>query len=255
MFKFLFIAAAGLVMITNGFAANRIFDKAPREIFSDERVAAFVTAVGDGDYTVAEKLISAGADVNVIGDDGVSPLLWIMLSTLDVHKIEYTLKKGASPNYRNAPREVSAMYFAAGGDRPDILELLLKSKGDPNLIGPRDESLLMIAMGQFREKNIELLLKYGADINRADRHKHTVASDAAAYGRFDFVAHFLDLGLSYDLQGLGKTVEMRKVPPNSEQQRWKDKVIEMLAARGVKFPAFIPCYPPDDPRRKDEHCK
>jgi ankyrin repeat protein len=255
MRKLLLIAIGGLLMITNGFAASRLGDRTIRETFADERIASFVTAVSDGDYTIADKLIKAGADINAVGAEGISPLLWIMITTLDVRKIDFLLKEGANPNYRDAKNHASAMFFAAGGERPDILELLLKNKGDPNLLGPRDENLLMIAMGQFREKNIELLLKYGADINRADRHKKTVGNDAAAYGRFDLVAHFLDLGLSYDLQGLGRTVEISKVPSNSEQQRWKDKVIDMLKARGVKFPAYIPCYPPDDPRRNDEACK
>lgn len=238
--NFLLVAIVGLCMNAEGVAAGRGGDKAISEMFAEDRVASFISAVTNGDYAGADKLVKEGININAVGVDGVSPLIWIMGTTLDIRKIEYMLKNGADPNYRDHKRQVSAMYFAAGGDRPDILELLLKNKGNPNLFGPSGKTLMMIAVGQFRDKNIELLLKYGADISINDNHKNTVANYAAALGRFDLVAHFLDLGLNYNLQGLGRTVEIRQVSQDSEQQRWKDKVIDMLKARGVKFPAFTP---------------
>lgn len=211
-----------------------------RDTFADERVASLVIAVSSGDYGEADKALKSGADVNAVGVEGLTPLLWIMGTTLNVGKIEYLLKVGANPNYRDAKSMVSPMYLAAGGERADILEVLLKYKGDPNLVGPGDELLLMVAVAQFRDTNIDLLLNYGVDINRSDKHNKTAANDAAIYGRYDLVAKFLDHGLTYDLQGLARTVEVRKVRAESEQQRWKDKVIEMLKARGAKFPAVIP---------------
>jgi hypothetical protein len=252
--KFLLFTIAGVLIAMNDYAANLLGGKTIRETFPAESVANFVTAVTEGNYAEADRLVRAGTNVNATGEEGISPLLWIMAATLDTRKIEYLLKVGANPNYRDSTTGASAMFIAAGGERLDILEILLKNKGDPNFLGPRDETLLMIAAGQFREKNIEMLLKYGADVNRHDPHEATVAIKAAHYGRFDWVASFLSQGLTYNLQGLAKSVEIRQVPPDSEQQRWKDKVIEMLKAKGVKFPTFVPCYPPDDPRRKEENC-
>jgi len=57
---------------------------------------------------------------------------------------------------------------------------------------------------------------------------------------FELVAYLLEQGLTYNLQDLAKDVEIRRVPANSDAQRSKDKVIEMLKARGVRFPAFVP---------------
>jgi hypothetical protein len=226
-----------MLIALNGRAADFFGSKTIRETFPEERVADFVTAVNEGDYAEANQLIKAGVDVNAVGLDGISPLLWIIATTLDTSKIEYLLKAGADPNYRDSISQVSAMSLAAGGNRLNILESLLKNKGDPNLFAPRGETLLMVAAGQFREKNIEMLLKYGANINGHDPHQATVAVKAARYGRFDWVANFINQGLSYNLQGLAKSVEIRQVPPNSEQQCWKDKVVEMLKVRGVRFPS------------------
>lgn len=237
----------GLVAATSETSADtRYGGMTVREAFPDSRVARMVEAASGGDLAAVDEQIRAGADVNYVGTDGLSPLLWVLVESRrrqDLSGAEHLLKVGANPNYRDEKRKASAMALAAGGDSPTILELLLKYKGDPNLMGPRNEPLLHIAVGQFRKENIDLLLKYGADINIHQSDGDTAASKAAALGRFDLVAHFLDKGLSYNLQELAKDVEIRRVPAKSEAQRWKDKVIEMLKARGVTLPAFVPRKP------------
>lgn len=210
-----------------------------REAFPDERLARLVEAVDRGDYAEADKQLKAGADVNMAGTDGVSALIWVMAGR-NIKGTEYLLKIGADPNYRDKKDQFSAMYVAAGGDSPKFLELLLKYKGDPNLTGPDREPLLHTAVGQFREKNIEILLKNGADVNGRGPTDSTAAEKAAHLGRFDLVAYFLERGLTYNLQDLAESVELRDVPVGSKSQRWKEKVIDMLKQRGVKFPAFAP---------------
>ncbi len=232
------VLAGGLTM--SSVAETVVAGKAVRDVFPDERVVNLVSRTSSADFAVAEQQLRNGADVNIIGADGLTPLLWVLGTTRDVRKIEFLLKAGADPNYRDAKRQISPMYLAAGGSRPDILELLLKYKGNPNLEGPRGETLLMVAVSQFRDKNLDILIHHGADINQADRHRETVANKAASFGRYDLIARLLELGLTHDLQDLAKDVEITKVPAESEQQRWKNKVIDMLKARGVTFPAVSP---------------
>jgi len=217
------------------------------EAFSDERVAKMVNAAVNGDLDEVDQQIKAGADVNAIGKDGISPLLFVLINR-QIKGMEHLLKAGANPNYKAALRNGSAMYLAAGGNWPEALELLLKYGGDPNLRGNLNEPLLFIAVNQFRKENIDLLLRHGADVNvhmggKYSNADDTAASVAAGLGRFDFVHYLLERGLNYKLQNLAADVEISKVPPNSEQQRWKDKVIEMLKARGACFPAFDPKNP------------
>jgi hypothetical protein len=229
-----------LFLILSRAVATEAAGRNEQKTFADPLVAALVIAVSDGNFSEADNMLKAGADVNAVGLEGLTPLLWIMGTTLNVGKIEYLLKAGANPNYRDEKSLASPMYLAAGGNRPDILELLLKFKGNPDLFGPQDMTLLMIAVAQLRDKNFDLLLKYGADINQANRHNHTIAHEALIYGRYDLVAKYLDMGLTHDIQNLARYVDMIKVRPDSEQQQWKNKVIEMLKSRGATFPAFIP---------------
>lgn len=234
------ISFAICLALTCGCSTSRIGKADLKGRFTDPRVVDLITAAADSNFSEVDTLLKAGVDINSTGVDGGSPLLWVMGTTLDIYKIEYMLKAGANPNYRDEQSQVSPMYLAAGGNRPDILEVLLKNKGNPNLIGPRGNTLLMIAVAQFRDKNVDLLLKAGADLNFTDRHNETVANKATTYGRYDLIAQFLEQGLTHDLQDLAKDVEMTQVPAGSRQQQWKNKVIEMLKVRGVKFPAFVP---------------
>ena len=229
---FVFLGASCANVQTN------VAGKPPGYYFETAEVAALVTAIANGKFDEADQALKAGADVNAVGAEGMSPLLWVMGTTLNLNKIEYLLKAGANPNYQSAPWLISPMHLAAGGNRSDILELLLKHRGDPNLPGRRGQTLLMVAVMQFRDKNVELLLRYGADISQTDERGESVAATAAGMGRFDQVVFFLERGLKYDVRSLARSVDVRQVPANSEAQRWKDKAIEILKARGATFPTL-----------------
>ncbi|PMZ73743.1 hypothetical protein [Pseudomonas sp. FW305-70] len=64
-------------------------------------------------------------------------------------------------------------------------------------------------------------------------------------GRFAFVLedNWFSISYTYDSIDLAKRVKIVQVPPDSEAQRWKNTVIDMLKARGAKFPAFIKNIP------------
>ena len=61
-----------------------------------------------------------------------------------------------------------------------------------------------------------------------------VAATAVALGDFELAAYLLQRGLALTWRSAGRA--RQTVPPDSEVQRWKDKVISMLRARGIKYP-------------------
>ena len=130
------------------------------------------------------------------------------------------------------------MSLATGGDQPRMLELLLQNGGDPNLRGPSDDPLLTLAAFHQKDVQLRILLKHGADIN-GHRHGETAAVVAAAMGRYDEVVFLLENGLNYNLEDLAKTVQIRVVRQQSKQYTAQQKVIEILKAKGVQFPARI----------------
>jgi uncharacterized protein len=239
MRQFRYLLVALLLATLCACAEVKVSGKTVWETFTDRQVAQLVDAVSHGRFAEADKAIAAGANVNWVTSEGLTPLLWVMGTTHNSERIEYLLKAGSDPNYIDTKRLASPMYLASGGNRPDILKLLLRYKGDPNLWGPHGNSMLMTAADQSRDENFEILLAYGADINLANRSRSTVADTFMVYGRFDKVFRLFELGFNPDVQDFTKTVDMIGVPPNSEQAVWKEKVIELLKSRGAKFPAFI----------------
>ncbi len=243
-----FCALVFCVMVNAGCLEARVGNMSAQEAFSDERVARMVSAAVSGDLSEVDQQIKAGANVNAIGKDGISPLLFVLINR-QLKGAQHLLKAGANPNYKAALRNGSAMALAAGGNWPEALELLLKHGGDPNMRGlNNNEPLLFIAVSQFRKENIDLLLQHGADINihiggKFSNADDTAADEAMALVRFDLAAYLIERGLNYNVQRMAATAEISKVPPISEQQRWKDKVIELLKARGACFPAFDPANP------------
>lgn len=228
----------GTLAMSVGIAEGSGSGMTARQAFADEHVVKFVEAVARGRYAAADLEIKAGANVNAVGTDGISPLFGVMGETLDTDRLEYLLKKGADPNYREPKHQASVMYIAAGGDHTTkVLELLLWYKGDPNLLAPDGEPPLLTAVQENRGDNIKLLVRYGADVNWADHHGSTAASKAASYAQFDMVLFFLDHGLNSHLEQLAGKLQYVVVPANSGAERGKEKVIEILKARGVRFPS------------------
>ena len=60
--------------------------------------------------------------------------------------------------------------------------------------------------------------------------------EAAGLDQYEMVAYLLDHGYSVDLMYLAKMVAWTAVKPDSDAWKWQQKVLQMLADRGVKAP-------------------
>lgn len=215
------------------FGDLKLGGKTARESFDDPNVVALVEAAIDGDDDEVMALHKRGVDVNTPGFQGLTPLMWA-LAAKNKKGMQALLTAGADPNYK-LPSGDSPMNVA-GSPHHDLLELLLRNKGNPNLIGKGGMPLLYIAVKYEQWDNVLILLKFGADINGHSQYGDSAATASATSAWFDKVAYLLEHGYNFDLVDLSKYVEIRRVTPTSEQHHWKQKVIEMLKARGVEYP-------------------
>jgi ankyrin repeat protein len=209
-------------------------EKSVDQVFRDPKVVALIKAANKGEIAEMDSLVRQGADPNSVGNEGQTPLVWAIASN-NKTGIQKLLELGADPN-KKMTNDNSATWLAAGRDDPKMLELLLQHRGDPNTVGAHDTTALEIAARQSLSKNIDLLVKYGANVNFANAVGDSAATWAASLGRFDLVGHLLELGYSNNLGHLAAMVQARHVPKDSEAQRLKDRVIDMLRARGVQYP-------------------
>ncbi len=233
--KELFIPVIMISVICGCTNSREVAGMTAQQEFSDPKVAQMVEAASAGDFKKVDAQIQAGADVNAIGKDRITPLIW-QVYLRNVSGTEKLLQVGAKPNYRDEKDHLSALYIAADAKRADLLAVLLRYKGDPNLMGPNSEPLLDTAITAMSRECVNVLLKSGANVNIVNSNGASPAESAVALGQFDLVILLLEHGLSHNLQDLALTVQNRDVPPSSDAQRLKDKVIAMLKVRGVTYP-------------------
>ncbi len=229
------------ILMTAGCQETKFGDMTAARAFADPKDAQLAEAAAQGDVAKVQQLLRSGANAQAVGADGITPLIWAVAAG-NVEGAKALLLAGADPNHKMRWDE-SAMSIAVVSKDPTLLKLLLQHKGDPNLRSTSNEPLLHMAVGHKLDysasQSLEVLLEYGADINILDSTM-SAADVAVALGHYDIAAYLLEQGLTVDLQNLAKGVEMRQVRPNSEQNQWKMKVIEMLKLRGAKFPAYVP---------------
>lgn len=204
------------------------------ETFINEKVIKLVEAAISGDVEKVEQLAKQGVNVNVIADNGATPLFWAM-NARNHRGVEALLKAGADPNLLTAKTGMSAMNFVPMGDDPELLRLLLKFGGNPNHPGQGkiSERPLSLSASQGRIENMKLLLAAGAEINAHDKFDESAATLSLNLGRFDATVFLLEHGFSYNLAYLARNVKIIQVPKNTQAQRFKDQVILMLKERGI----------------------
>lgn len=205
------------------------------DYFRDPNNVALVRAAASGDIKEIDELVNKGVNVNVVGHQDMTPLIWTL-----IHKNKRSLRRllelGADPNFV-AQNGASSVTIAAGANDQDYLKIILKNEGNPNLIDTETgKTALMVATCQKRLENIDLLLEYGADIDGKGRFGSTALLTAAALNFFDVVHYLLERGADPDIRNptgadLFYYVENNRISTKSPLSEWRDKVEGLLVAR------------------------
>lgn len=214
------------------------------EYFNDRKVVALVDTASSGNVDGIQRALRDGADVNVVGKDGITPLLFVLSDTHNKDGMRALLKAGANPNYM-APNGGCAVILAAGAEDSEILRIMLDGGGNPNLRNKDGEPATFTAIWQHRWDNLALLLDRGADINATNLTRDTALHQLADLGFWEQVAKLIERGADYNaVTSSGGTIAWRlyraQYAPGTSQYQWAQKVKSMLMARGVHFPPPSP---------------
>jgi ankyrin repeat protein len=206
------------------------------QTFKDDKAAALTKAAVAGDEKKVALLASQGVNVNTVAENGATPLVWA-LNARNHKGVEALLKAGADPNLLSEKTGMSPMNFVPMGDDVELLRLLLKYGGNPNHPGQGKikERPLSLAASEGRIDNMKLLLDAGAEIDAHDQFNDSAANQTLGLANFEAAAFLLEHGYTFNLPYLAKGVKIVQVPPTSDAQRWKDKVLQMLKERGVEI--------------------
>lgn len=226
--------------------------------FSDAKVAELAMAASDGDIKRIDELVEGGVDVNTLGKDNMTPLLWV-LQTKNLDGFHRLLEHGADPNIVSKER-YGVMWFVVQYDTPDFLKLALQYGGDPDWLNPvKGETLIFKAISfalaqglsagfaPDNAENAKLLIEAGADVNlQQGIIGKTPLHAAGIAAQYQIVYMLLEAGADPRINtkkgknGLLWAIEKTSRPGSDEMYQWRQKVIEYLRAAGMEI---NPKYP------------
>jgi hypothetical protein len=140
---------------------NSIF---PSKNLSSEQKNNFnqelIQAVQDGNLEEVEALIEKGADVNVVGEGGMTALAWAVQLD-DVAMAELLIEKGADLE-KGAKEFKAPLHIAANWGKTEMAELLLAKKANINVRDRNGWTPLHWAAFEGGQKMVMLLVSRGA---------------------------------------------------------------------------------------------
>lgn len=232
------------------------FGKPPDYFFQDALVLQMCSAILGDDIEALKIALDAGADVNLKGRDGMTPLLWTF-ETRNKKAFESLLAKGANPNLQTADGD-AVMGMAITIKDPFYLKTALKHGGNPSLVNPdRDEPLVLCAISERRFDHLEALVAAGADLNWCSRFGGVpLLINVVEINRYDTALYLLTKGADpTKATANGDTFvgHLREDMCNPGLRRtggqWeiKGKIIDILAAKGIDVTELRQIYanPPD----------
>ena len=136
------------------------------------------------DPKIIEKLAADGADFNLSGDEGYSPLGFAATHNPNPEVVRAIIRAALGPDPKDEDLEVYAVMAAYSNPNPKVLALLLESGFDPD--GGQwtiDDLLRVAAFENTNPEVVRMLLARGAEIDSRDEDGMTPLMKAAMRNR------------------------------------------------------------------------
>ncbi len=206
-----------------------------------------IRAIEKGDENKARNLIEQGLSLNVHGEEGITPLFWLMMQK-DKAGMRLAIKLGADPDFAR-PNGDTPVTMVAGGNDDELLLILLEGNANPNAVDRNGHPAMFGAVAEERLEQIKMLMRFGADINLTDRSGRNSALYGAGINRYEMVHYLIEQGADYALRGSSRAdvawdvhdkLSNNLLSPEYPAYGWALKVKQQLIDRGVKFPPLSP---------------
>lgn len=162
------------------------------DFFKTELQRNLAEAISVGDVAKFKVLVEEGAELNYLGAEGMTPLMW-SIAKQNYDSLSGLLELGADPNLRTDAG--SAVELAAILEDPKYLRALLENGGDVDIaIGKSGRTVLFETVLHEKMDNLQLLVEYGANINHQSKSGESVLSYAISSDSYGVALMLLKLG-------------------------------------------------------------
>ncbi len=226
------------------------------DLFFDAKMVSLLRAIQKHDAAAAKSMLAQGAELNVRGKEGITPLLWLIMQK-DLSAVELALQLGADPNFpamieinRTGPKPAQPLAIIAGDGDNKLFRLLLNYGASPNSRNDATgHSALFRCIGHDNWQQFSWLLENGVDINATNNSNDNAALYTSTLLKYDFVIKLLELGIDYNRPNsigvtLAHAVETNfannRKNPGFRLSEDMHKAKAMLEEKGVVFPPPTP---------------
>jgi hypothetical protein len=222
---------------------NRSQPESAEQLFSGD-VQSLAKAAARGDHQTVDRLVATGVDVNAIGSEGMTPLLWAVKEN-NLVGFSSLLAHGADPNALTDTGK-SAVNVAAGMADLTWLRLCLAYGGDPNLVNAGNphapgQTPIYYAIREHNAPAVKVLIESGADLEIADATERSPLYYACEFADYEIIYVLLRSGADYspnNPDGLDPVARLRKFhrfskEGDAEARAWYIKIVALLETKGV----------------------
>ena len=223
-----------------GGACASLFDPLPPE------GADVLYAAGHKQYDLLRSLIAKGADVNMTGEKGGTPLMAAVVLN-DLKCVNILLKAGADVNKADFYSDTALMWVARTG-HVKCLEILIKSGADVNAISHYGEvaqlemnyeftwniedgsTALIKATKGGHDECVNKLIEAGADVNIADKRGFRALIFAVKHCTFTTIERLVAVGADVNVHD---HTALDWIPIHWAATKGREDVLDLLIKTGA----------------------
>ena len=161
-------------------------------------------AATNGNVTLVDALLSAGADPNAGSREGETPLMTAARAG-SVPVVEHLLAHGARINTQEQYRGQTALMWAAAQEHADVVRTLIANGADVKLASTAGFTPLIFATRTGHREIVDVLLDAGAPIDTAAPDGSSALIVAIVNAHYELAAHLLARGADVSSSRLGWT--------------------------------------------------
>lgn len=237
------IIFAALIVLLALKGGDAMANVKPEDFFTGDYLQ-FAKAVDREDVELMREIAKRINLNSKVGDKQMTVFVYAVANK-KTQAMQELVKLGADPTLV-VPGVGAPLSLSASAEDSRLIKALLDVGCDPNT-KIDDEPLIFDAQAYERKENLHELLHYGADLNIRDSLGGTVLREAIHDSHYDLAILLIERGadvhaVTHTGVSVGYSIqkELGRMQVGSPGAKKLEKIIEMMKARGVKFPADPP---------------